>query len=30
VELSVEKEDKSVDLDGDRRGNEAVHCFSDR
>jgi len=30
VELSVEKVDKSVDLDWYRRGNEVVHWFSHR
>ena len=30
MELSVEKEDKSVDFDWDLRGNEVVHCFSHR
>jgi hypothetical protein len=29
-EKTVEQEDKSVDLDWDRRGNEVVHCFSHR
>ena len=30
MKLSVVKEDKSVDLDWDRHGNEVVHCFSRR